>query len=143
MRKLAALVLALGLLAPAAQSASAAPELPREEGAVLFAGGGTPLSNGIFFPGTAIYQDGEYQGAPPLQVEKGTDILFVNLDAAVATNVHKIRSDQRRKGRPAFESETSEGPTTTTIKTSHLKPGVYSYYCTTHSGMYGRVEIVG
>ena len=146
MRKLAAVIAALGLIVPAAQAGTTpqVSEKPADADAVLFAGGGTLLTNGIFFPGTAIYQDGEYQGAPPMQVNRGTNITFVNLDPAPVTNIHKIRSDKtNRKGRPVFESEPSAGPGTITIETSHLKPGVYPYYCPVHSGMYGRIEIVG
>ncbi len=138
MRKALVVGLIALFLLPASGSGARAPET----GGTVFAGGGTNLSNGIFFPGTVVYEDGEYQGLPPLQLEQGTDLEFVNLDASIVTNGHQIVSFKRRKGRPVFRSERVDGPDRTLVITSHLKPGLYPYFCATHFGMYGRIEIV-
>ena len=110
-------------------------------GGTLFAGGGTNLTNGTFFPGTAIYDGKEFQGLPPLQIKKGTDLDFVNLDVAAVTNSHQIMSFKRKHGSPVFASEPLAGPGRAVIITSNLKPGVYPFFCATHFGMYGRLEI--
>ena len=132
--------LALALLAPGGQAKVPVEWL--ESSGTLFAGGGTNLSNGIFFPGTAIYDGEAYQGLPPLQVTEGTDLDFVNLDVSAVTNGHQIVSFKRKRGRPLIRSERVDGPGQTTVITSHLKPGVYPFFCSVHFGMYGRLEIV-
>jgi len=149
MRKLIALLIALLVAAPVAQ-AVAAPALSLGDkssaaDAVLFAGGGTQLSNGYFFPGTAVYQDDEYLGVP-LQVTQGSNIQFVNLDHfVVAGGGHKVISYDRIKknGRkvPLFASPMVDGPGQATIKTSHVKPGVYPFFCPIHNGMVGQIEV--
>lgn len=113
--------------------------------ATLFAGGGTQLSNGYFFPGTAVYQDGEYVGIP-LEVAQGSNIRFVNLDHfIVAGGGHKVVSYDRikKKGRsvPLFVSPMVDGPGQAVVKTSHVKPGVYPFFCPIHSGMVGQIEV--
>lgn len=111
----------------------------------LFAGGGTAVSNGLFFPGTQICDaDGCTKVGPPLTIDKGDDVTFVNLDVGVVTNSHQISSLKLRKksGRPLFNSEDVSGPGSTVMKTSHLKPGVYDYLCTFHFGMFGQIEVV-
>lgn len=144
--KLLILLAALSLaLLPSAQAASPG-ELPslaplRAAEAPLFAAGGTPLTNGIFFPGTAVCVGDDCQGVP-YEVAKGTDIRFYNLDSAIVANSHRIvAKDQNKRGRPLFQSDTVQGPASTLMKTSHLKPGVYGYYCTVHFGMEGLLEI--
>jgi hypothetical protein len=136
MRKLVALAacMALGLL-PGAASAADADTVP------LFAGGGTALSNGFFFPGTAINQGGKLTGVP-LQITQGQNIEFVNTDTAAVTNGHAIVSFKRKHGRPLFESGLVNGPATATVITQNLKPGTYSYFCNIHYGMYGLIEVV-
>lgn len=138
---LTALVLlaAIALMASPGQAASPIDTL--ESGGTLFAGGGTNLTNGVFFPGTAIWDGTAYQGLPPLQIAKGTDLTFVNLDAAAVTNGHQIVSFKRKHGAPVFKSERVDGPGQTLMITSHLKPGVYPFFCTIHFGMYGRLEV--
>lgn len=128
--------------APAADGPSAAPA----EDSYLFAAGGTNLSSGFFFPGTATCdKDGctMFPGQEPLQVSRGGNITFANLDPSFVTNGHRVVSLKRKKktGEPKFHSEQVDGPATATIKTSHLRPGVYYYLCTTHFGMYGAIEI--
>lgn len=139
-------IAALGLVAGLAVAPATAAPLESSQAAaadsVVFAGGGTNLSNGYFFPGTLVYQSGSYQGAPPLQVIKGQDLTFVNLDTAAITNAHRIVALKRRGGRPLFSSDVVSGPGRTTILTSHLKLGVYRYGCPIHSGMYGAIEII-
>lgn len=149
MRKLVAVLTALLVAAPVAQAA-AAPALPLSsragaEDATLFAGGGTQLSNGYFFPGTAFYEDGEYVGVP-LQVEEGSNVNFVNLDHfVVAGGGHKVVSYERIKRRgkkvPLFASKLIDGPGETVMKTSHVEPGVYPFFCPVHSGMNGQLEV--
>lgn len=107
----------------------------------VFAGGGTPLTNGIFFPGTTLCDASGCTGQP-LPVPQGEDITFVNLDVSTATNAHQIISQKRKRGRPIFMSEVNNGPDVSEVKTSHLKPGVYRYFCAFHFGMYGQIEIV-
>ncbi|HYO61411.1 MAG TPA: hypothetical protein VEU29_05895 [Actinomycetota bacterium] len=148
MRKLPLLLAAVSLaLLPSAQAAVGGPDaLPSLQPlgaaeAPVFAAGGTPLSNGIFFPGTAACVGTDCQGVP-YEVAKGSDLRFYNLDTAVVANNHRIVSkDTNKRGRPLFQSETIGGPASTLVKTSHLKPGVYGYYCSVHYGMDGLLEI--
>ena len=111
----------------------------------LFSGGGTPLTNGLFFPGTVICNGADCtEIGPPLTIDRGDDITFVNLDAGAVTNSHQIISlDKRKRNRgPLFASEEVSGPGTTVMKTSHVKPGTYVYLCSFHFGMYGQIEVV-
>ena len=136
MRTLLAVAFALGLLVSPAMAA------PLDAEAYVFAGGGTPVTNGIFFPGTAL---SGVPSAPPVSITQGDDFTFVNLDEAAVGNGHKIRSFKvLRSGRIAFQSDLLTEPgATDLVITSHLKPGVYKYYCAVHDGMYGNIEIVG
>ena len=137
MRRLLLLALSLVLAAPAGAGAQAADE------AMLFAGGGTSLTNGVFFPGTGLYDGEKYITAAPLEVKKGQNVLFTNLDAGVVTNVHQIRSYKKRKnGRSWFQSASVNGPGQSVMITSHVPVGLYKYLCTTHGGMVGFLEIV-
>ena len=113
---------------------------PRADAVPLFAGAGTAVTNGYFFPGTAIYQNGEFVGVP-LQIQQGQNIQFVNTDAAAVTNGHAIVSLKRKKGRPLFQSGLVNGPATTVMVTQNLKPGTYPYFCSIHYGMYGLIEV--
>ena len=145
MRKLPLLLAAISLaVLPSAQAASPGelPALPPIGAAEspLFAAGGTQLTNGIFFPGTAVCA-GSYCAGAPYQVAVGSDIRFYNLDPVVVANAHRIVSKQvSKKGRPLFQSENVAGPGSTLMKTSHVKPGVYGFYCTVHYGMEGLLE---
>lgn len=128
---------ALGLLSAPAIAAPAAADTK------IFAGGGTPVTNGIFFPGTAITDGTDVQGAPPVAIDQGNDFEFINLDEAAVGNGHKIISFKRKNGRPLFNSKLLSRPgSSSLVITSHLKPGVYTYFCPVHSGMLGRLEIV-
>lgn len=122
---------------PASSGAQAIPSQ------TIVVGGGTPLSNGIFFPGTAIYDGGEFVGEP-VSISQGTDIEVVNLDAEVVANAHKLVSLKlnKRTKRPLFRSPmlTTPGDRAVVI-TSHLKPGTYPFYCPVHSGMWGLLEV--
>ena len=116
-----------------------------ETGGRVVAGGGTPLTNGLFLPGTAIPDDdgGLTPVLPPMEVKEGTDVEFVNLDEATVANAHKMVSLKRRKGRPLFQSDLLSRPgETSLVTTSNLKPGLYAYYCSVHTGMWGQLEIV-
>ena len=107
----------------------------------IFAGGGTPVSNGWFFPGTAVYDGESFQGAP-YRIPRGCNLRFINLDSGPLTNCHQIMSFKRRKGRPLFSSPLVCGPDMAGVKIRHLKPGVYPFYCSTHFTMYGQIEVV-
>lgn len=135
----------LAMLPSAEAAPGMLPELPPlgAAEAPLFAAGGTPLTNGVFFPGTAMCVGTDCQGAP-YQVARGTDIRFYNLDNAAVANSHRIVSKKMtKKGRPLFQSETTSGPGSTLMKTSHLKPGIYPFFCSVHYGMAGTLEITG
>lgn len=144
MGRVLAIALSVCVWVAAAAASSASAEAPRGDAgaadATLFAAGGTPVSNGVFFPGTVIYDGYDFVGEP-MPVQRGSNIRFVNLDPAAVTNSHKIRSFKLRRGRPVFESKTVNGPGETLVITSHLKPGVYYYFCTTHTTMYGGIRI--
>ncbi len=111
----------------------------------LFAGGGTNVSNGFFFPGTVVCLGSDCQGKQfPLMVPQGNNIQFVNLDVGAVANCHTIQSFKRnrRTGRPLFATNDCVfGPATAIMITSHLKPGVFEYQCTTHFGMRGILQI--
>lgn len=146
MRKVLLLAAAASLALLPSAGAAVSPGLPALPpiGAAespLFAAGGTPLTNGIFFPGTALCLGDDCQGVP-YQVPQGNDIRFYNLDTTAVANNHRVVSKKTsKKGRPAFQSETIGGPSSTLMKTSHLKPGVYPFYCSVHFGMEGILEI--
>lgn len=116
-----------------------------ETGGRVVAGGGTLLTNGLFFPGTALpNEDGSLTAVlPPIEVQEGTDVEFVNLDEATVSNAHKMVSIKRRKGRPVFQSDLLTRPgQTSLVLTSNLKPGLYPFYCSVHTGMWGQLQIV-
>lgn len=99
------------------------------------------MTNGVFFPGTALCLGSNCQGVP-YEVPQGSDIRFYNLDPAVVANNHRILSDRTNKrGRPLFMSDTIGGPGSTLMRTSHLEPGVYPYECSVHDGMKGILKI--
>lgn len=116
-----------------------------EVGGRVAAGGGTPVSNGIFFPGTAIVNsDGGLTSVlPPIEMQYGTDLEFINLDEATVANGHKLVSLRRKQGRPLFSSDLLTSPgQSDVVFTSMLKPGVYPFFCATHGGMWGKLKIV-
>ena len=137
-KRLAVSLISVGLLCLPIVPAQA------EVGGRIFAGGGTPLSNGIFFPGTALpNEDGSVTGTAPLELTQGTDIEFINLDEAAVGNGHRIVSLKRRKGRPIFSSDLLLRPgQSDLVVTSHLAPGLYNYFCSVHAGMWGQIQIV-
>jgi plastocyanin len=143
-RKLLCGLACAAVIAVQAPAGAVAPEraasADRADSVPLFAGGGTALSNGYFFPGTAVYDNGEFTGVP-LQIQQGQNIEFVNTDVAAVTNGHAIVSMKRKHGRPLFQSGLVNGPATTTVITQKLKPGVYPYFCSIHYGMYGLIEV--
>ena len=126
----------VGALVPGAGSARAAE-------VNIFVGGGTPLTNGTFFPGTQLYNGTTYDGVP-YEVAQGSDVNLVMLDEATVSNGHKMVSFKRNRKTqlPLFQSEMLESPgDQSLVITSHLKPGLYRYYCSTHDGMFGAIQI--
>lgn len=151
MRKLSLLVaLAALALLPSAQAAvggdASLPKLPPVGAAEapLFAGGGTPVTNGVFFPGTALCNGSTCYGEP-YEIAKGTDVRLYNLDTGLVANSHGIvsKATKKKTGGPLFQSDTFGGPGSVLMKTSHLKPGVYEYFCRVHFGMMGFLEVTG
>lgn len=124
-------------------AAAGAPPTPADEVRV-FAAGGTQVSNGLFFPGTAIANGGKYIGEP-LPVPQGSNIRFFNADQSTFAGGHKITSFKRirRGGKsvPLFSSKLVEGPAEALVITSHLEPGIYDYFCSIHSGMFGLIKV--
>lgn len=136
----------VGLVASAiavAATAGPAAAVDVETSATVFAGGGTPLSNGVFFPGTAVVDaNNQITGLPPVQVTQGTDFQFITLDEAAVGNGHRLISFKRRKGRPLFSSDLLSRPgDSDVVVTSNLQAGTYTFFCSVHSGMLGRIEI--
>jgi hypothetical protein len=135
------------LLPPQAVGASPRSALPPigAAEAPLFAAGGTPFSNGIFFPGPILCSPGACH-SQPYEIARGTDIRFYNLDSGVVANSHGIVSKDTKNGKPRgprlFKSDTISGPGSTLMKTSHLKPGTYEYFCTVHFPMQGTLKVV-
>lgn len=135
------LLCALLLATPALPGTSlAAPGSSGPDDAILLAGAGTPLTNGIFIP-PAVCDASGCQGVA-LQVPRGANVRFINLDPAPLTNGHQVVSLKKRAGRPLFKSQFVNGPGETTFITSHLKVGTYPYYCSVHYGMYGILGVV-
>jgi hypothetical protein len=121
----------------------AAPAAPRAAEVNVFVGGGTPLTNGAFFPGTQLYDGTSYTGQP-LDVAKGSDLNLTMLDEATVANGHKLVSFKRNKRTqlPLFQSDLLKSPgEKSLVITSFLKPGLYRYYCSTHDGMFGAILI--
>lgn len=126
------------------------PPVPTRATAPLFAAGGSAVTNGYFFPGTAIYDGSKLMGVP-YEIKQGSDIEFYTPDSsATFGNGHQIRSYKRRpNGRPMFASKFLVGPGSTLMITSHLKPGggelpdgSYGYFCSVHNAQYGMIKIV-
>ena len=142
MKKAFCVAIAAACLSCFAPGASA---IDIEVGGRVLAGGGTPVSNGVFFPGTALpNNDGSVDAVlPPVQIKQGTNFEFTNLDEATVGNGHKLVSLKRKKGRPVFSSDLLSRPgTSTLVATSNLPPGIYPFFCTVHTGMWGQIEIV-
>ena len=140
---LLALVTALSF---SALPASATPNGASAGPGYVFAGGGTLLTNGFFFPGTALCDEaGCSVVGPPNEIQKGTDFTFAMIDAEAVANAHQIVSVKvnKRTKRPLFYSDVLTTPgDQDLVVTSKLKPGTYFYRCTVHYGMFGAIEIV-
>lgn len=143
MRKALSFVVAAALVAVSPLVARASDD-EAPDPAPIFAVGGTILTNGIFFPGTAIYDGDEGYYGEPYELEPGQDLMFTNLDNGDLANGHQIRSFKRKKktGRPLFQSKRLDQPgEQSLVLVGHLKPGVYDFFCTIHAGMYGQIEV--
>lgn len=166
MRRAATLLLALSMAGLQAASVGAAEVTPSTQAAIgrvaaaasdhlsakeniefnyIFSGGGTPLSNGVFFPGTTICDaNGCTELTPVPEIKKGTDITYVNLDEGTVSNAHRIVCKIRTKrGRPkCFSEQLDSTGEQTLLVTSHLKPGKYGYFCSIHAGMEGTFQVI-
>jgi len=133
------LMLIAGLLSSSLAAPSGASAM---EPVPMFVGGGTFVSNGVFFPGTAVFDGTNLQGMP-IQVTKGQDIELTNLDYGDLANCHQLTSFKRKRGRPIFNSKRLCSPGESAIVSmSRAKPGkVYEAYCPIHTGMYALVEV--
>lgn len=102
------------------------------------------MSNGVFSPGTILQVGGQSYGEP-YSVAQGSDVRFTNLDLEQAANSHCMVSIKRSKRTrtPLFASQCIKGPSDTLVVTSHLKPGVYEFFCPIHFGMLGALEVTG
>ncbi len=129
-------------LVPASSEARTTTRAPRcdTQNATIFAGGGSPMSNGVFFPGAAVYDGRQFIGSAQV-VDRGCNVEFVNLDAGAVANAHSMVSFKRKRGRPLFYSRSIMGPGTAMVRTSHLRPGTYPFYCSVHHGMFGLLEV--
>lgn len=151
MKRISVLLLALLVLAGAPSAGATQPfeGIPTPDNRVV-AAGGTQLSNGLFFPGTAqCTRDGctvLVEGSE-LEIERGENITFTNLDPYEHANTHSIVSFKtykkgKKEGKPLFSSQDVKGPAEVNVRTKHLKPGRYPFYCRTHFGMYGIFKVV-
>lgn len=138
MRKVALLLMAAALSSSMMTGAGASDLEPVQ----MFVGGGTFVSNGIFFPGTGVYDGSSLQGMA-IQVESGQDIKLTNLDEGDVANCHQLTSYKRRRGIPIFNSKRLCSPgESAVVLMARAKPGVYEAYCPIHTGMYAIVEVV-
>jgi hypothetical protein len=153
MKRSLLIALVLALAAPSSGQAetvsSSHPLDPARDSVPLIAVGGSALTNGAFFPGTAVYDGSRLQGKA-YEIEKGTDIEFITPDGSLTLgNGHQIRSFKKRKnGRPLFQSKFISNGQSTLMITSHLRPGKgdqadgsYGFFCTVHHPMYGMLQI--
>ncbi len=111
----------------------------------IFAGGGTPVSNGVFFPGTTTCANGKCEPVgDAIEIKKGTNITFVNLDESLVANSHRIVCmDAYRSGRPKCASENLDSTgDTDEMLTFKLKPGTYFYQCSVHFPMFGAFRVI-
>lgn len=132
------MLLVVGLLSSSMMTAGASAVEPAQ----MFVGGGTFVSNGIFFPGTAVFDGTDLQGLP-LQVELGQDIELTNLDYGDIANCHQLTSYKKKRGYPIFNSKRLCSPGESSIVLmARAKPGIYEAYCPVHTGMYALVEVI-
>ncbi len=144
MRKLIGMLVALALVAPMTGADRPASAAIADAEVTVYAAGGTQVSNGVFFPGTALANGDDYVGEP-LIVPEGSNLRFFNLDVSAFAGAHKITSFKRvkRGGKkvPLFASKLVDGPGEDLVVTSHVKPGTYPYFCSIHDGMFGLIEV--
>ena len=138
MRKVALLLMAAALSSSMMTGALASDVEPAQ----MFVGGGTFVSNGLFFPGTAVYDGSSLQGLP-LQVQRGQDIELTNIDNGDIANCHQLTSFKRRRGIPIFNSKRLCAPgESAVVLMARAKPGIYQAYCPVHPSMFAQVEVV-
>lgn len=141
MRKLLLLAVCALVVIPSGMAAGA-PTGSAIAPAPMFVGGGTFVSNGIFFPGTAVEQEGALVGVP-YSIERGQDIELNNLDNGDIANCHSLRSFKRKlNGKPLFQSKRICAPgEKSLVLMSSVKPGTYEAFCPVHFGMYALIEV--
>jgi plastocyanin len=138
-------IVALALVGALASLAAPAGGASRAEDARLLVGTTTPAGGGIFFPGTGISDGSKIQYPAPLEVTKGSNVVITNIDEQVVANNHQVRSlkTNKRTKKALFASKPLRHPgDSVTMITSHLKPGLYAYRCTTHANMFGAIKVV-
>ena len=141
MKRLLLVAVAAVLALPTAPAGGAT----QAEDAQIFACCTTPVGGGLFFPGTGVSDGTKMEYPAPVQVTQGSNVTFTNFDEAAVANNHQIRSLKinKKTRRPLFTSKPVFSPgDSVTMITSHLKPGLYPYRCTTHGNMFGAIEVV-
>ena len=128
---------AVSLLAPAVGSADAAPI------------GGVVITEAYtFVPGGDNIAGGAAPGTiGPVVIARGTDVLFVNLEATLALDSHTMTADGCAYEHPDpcwFDSgdPRAQAPgETAVVRTSHLLPGSYGFFCAVHDVMRGTLVV--
>lgn len=110
MRRFVALALAASALAVAAPA--------RAQDAVLTAAG-------------LQYLPGDEDLGVPLEIERGSDLRFINLDVL---GYHTVTSEADEGGVKLFDTPDQLGPGETALVegVEALPPGTYRFYCSTH-----------
>jgi len=88
---------------------------------------------GFFLPGAIC----EQCPVIPLEIEQGSNVEFTGMDE----EQHRVVSKAKRRGVPVFLSKGVANGDSTVMKTSHLKPGTYDFYCAFHTAMTGVLEV--
>lgn len=140
MRIWVAVAVVASLLAPAAGPARGHDAAP--------VGGVVVTEAYTYAPGGDEIAGGAAPGSTgPLVIPRGTDLLFANLEATFALDVHTVTSDGCRREDPNpcwFDSGDPEPQApgdVAIVRTSHLVPGSYGFFCVVHDVMRGTLVI--
>ena len=119
--------LAVGVLPVASAAPTMAPPTPsRVANGIIVAGPG-----GFISPGT--------YATPVVTAPKGTRATFYNVDIAP----HDVMSiDKNKKGKPVFRSKLiGLGQSSPVAGTEKLAPGNYTFFCSRHHWMQGKLVV--